>query len=75
VNSQLLKENRLHAAEKVVHNVTWNEMVVVNDELGGSRCALFVCRIQGSTGRAEKNKTPADGIAICLDWYLQIIPQ
>ena len=39
----------------------------MNDELGGSGCALFVYPIQGSTGRAEKNKTPADGIVICLD--------
>jgi len=41
-------------------------MVVVNDELGGNGCALFMYPIQGSTGRAEKNKTVA-GIVSCLD--------
>jgi len=56
-NLQLLKENRLCVAGKVVHSITGREVVVVIDELGGSRCALFVYHIQGSTGRAEKNKT------------------
>jgi len=44
-------------AGKVVHSITGSEVVVVNDELGGSGCPLFVYHIQGSTGSAEKNKT------------------